>query len=61
MPEGGPVLPLLRFVETLHLQEDDLRELELLLKKLIGKIAAVLFELAQVDQDRFSIHRTPAS
>jgi len=59
-PGGRPVLPILTFVETLHLQEVDLRELELLLHKLIRGIALAIFELAQADPDKFSIHKEPS-
>ena len=52
-------LPLLRYSETLHLEETDLRPLEKLLHRLIAGISKALFEIAQFTPDRLNVYKAP--
>ncbi|WP_242615587.1 hypothetical protein [Sphaerotilus mobilis] len=52
-------LPVLKYSESLHLEESDLRPIEGLLQRLLTHITKALFQVAQSDPERLSVYKTP--
>jgi hypothetical protein len=52
-------MPHIQYVESLHIQEEQCRPLEGLLRRLIRQISKAIFDLAQVAPDRLDLYRKP--
>lgn len=57
LEERNIALPHLRFRETLYLTEDDVRSLEILLRKLHDGVARAVFQIAQLSPERVNVRR----
>lgn len=58
--ENSPIsLPLLQYVESLHIEPAQCRPLDELIRKLIAGINKALFNLAQVEPERLNLYKQP--